>query len=163
MKTGLPPQTTRKEPSIRRHFGNGLLAYTVYAISFVVLFNSGTNSLQVGRQVLLCYEPHDGDPDQNVMRLIAMIGLSIVCLIHYFSARAGRKANRWFCVMKITILLILLGKTTKRAIMGPKIGFPQLSGQSDAFSNYAQALLLISFSFGGWENAGFVSQTPHMH
>ncbi|KAM5349432.1 hypothetical protein ACJ41O_005937 [Fusarium nematophilum] len=36
--------------------GDGLLAFVIYSISFIVFFNSGTNSLQFGRMVLLCID-----------------------------------------------------------------------------------------------------------
>ena len=141
---------------ILRQLGNGMFAYTVYAIMFVTVFNSGTNSLQVGRQVLLCIEPHQKDPSRDLMRFIAIVSLTIICLIHYSSARAGRAANKYFCVLKVLILFILLGVGMKRAIVGPKIGFPYIPDTRKTFSNYARALLLVMFSFEGWENANFV-------
>lgn len=63
--------------------------------------------------------------------------------------------NRYLYILKLVFLLVLLGAGAKRAVVGPKIGFPELEG-SKTFSNYAQALLLVLFSFEGWENASFV-------
>ena len=90
------------------------------------------------------------------MRFIAVVSLTIICFIHYSSARAGRAANKYFCVLKVLILFILLGVGMKRAIVGPKIGFPYIPDTRKTFSNYARALLLVMFSFEGWENANFV-------
>lgn len=60
------------------------------------------------------------------------------------------------------ICLVLLVAGVKRSIVGPKLGFPYLSHNSSGFSNYAQALLLVLFSFEGWENANFVSH-PYLY
>ena len=54
------------------------------------------------------------------------------------------------------ILLVVLFVGIKRAVVGPKLQFPRMSNDSKTFSNYARALLLVLFSFEGWENANFV-------
>ncbi len=143
---------------ILRHLGNGLFAYTIYAILFITLFNSGTNSLQVGRQVLIAVNPRENDPNRHLIGFIAVVVLTVVCFIHYFSARAGRAANRYLCILKLVFVVVLLGASAKTAMVGPKIGFPTLVDESKTFSNYARALMLVLFSFEGWENASFVSK-----
>jgi len=144
------------------HFcGNGLLAYTVYAVVFVTLFTNGTNTLQLGRLILISNKPEE-TPNLDLVRFIGMVCLTSVCLVHYFSTRAGRAANRILCRIKLFSLVVLLAAGAKRAAVGPPIHYPVIPGASGApppFSNYAKALLLVLYSFDGWENASFVRVT----
>ena len=64
-------------------------------------------------------------------------------------------------MMKLMILLVSLGMGMEKAIMGPKLGFPRLSDDTNGFSHDAKALLLVLFSFEGWENANTVG-LPHV-
>jgi amino acid transporter len=143
----------------RRNAGNGLFAYTVYAFIFVALFNSGTNCLQFGRQFLIGKSPNpDKEVDDDLVRLIAIIVLWAVCTLHFSSARAGRNINTFFAITKVLVLVILACRGSKKAAKGEMIGNlgPELI---QGRSRYATALLLVIFSFEGWENANFVS-TP---
>lgn len=129
-----------------RSFGNGLLAYTLYSFVFVTLFNNGTNTLQVGRQILISYNPQE-KPNLDLTRFMGVVCLTIVCLLHYFSARAGRVTNRILCILKLGLMVTLLVAGTKRATIGPKIPYPAMAGPPDTpppFSNHPKALLLVS-------------------
>jgi amino acid transporter len=91
------------------------------------------------------------------VRFIGIFALMMICLIQLFSSRAGRVLNRFFALVKITFLLVLfvsgcvyISKHAGRTHFTEKI--PNLP----AF-NYAQALLVVLYSFDGWENATFVS------
>lgn len=132
-----PYQSTRISYTILRHLGDGLCAFTVYAVLLVFLFNSGANSLQVGVQILLCINPHEENPDRLLMWFMAIVILSIVCLLHCFSGRAGRTMNKYFCWMKLVIIIVLVAVLMKRAIMGPRIGRPKAIGNVESFSNLA--------------------------
>ena len=155
------PQPRRIQRRILKFFGNGLFAYIVYAIMFVALFNSGTNSLQLGHQVLIIYNDHptSEDVNQDLIGFIAVTALTVVCLLNYFSTRIGRWITNIFCMVKILALLVLFCAGAKTAVAGPKLAFPVISTrrcESVPFSNYAKALLLVLFSFQGWENGTFV-------
>ncbi|SCO76585.1 uncharacterized protein FRV6_00797 [Fusarium oxysporum] len=50
----------------RKLMGDGLLAYIIYSLMFIVFFNSATNSLQFGRMVLMCINAHKADNDTVV-------------------------------------------------------------------------------------------------
>ena len=133
-------------PPFLRAFGNGLLAYTIYSFVFVTLFNNGTNTLQVGRQILISYNLQE-KPNRDLIRFIGVVCLTIVCLLHYFSARAGRVTNRILCILKLVLMVTLLVAGAKRATVGPKIPYPTMAGPPNTpppFSNYPKALLLVS-------------------
>ncbi|KAL6718835.1 hypothetical protein ACLMJK_003069 [Lecanora helva] len=146
----------KRRYTIRRHLGNGLGAFTVYGIAFTILFNSGTNSLQIGWQILICVNPHEEEPHHDLVRFIAIVAFTSVCILHYHSAGFVRALNKCLCGIKLTVWLVLLVMGIKRSIVGPKIGFPRFIDVHETFSGYSHALLFIMFSFGGWENASFV-------
>ncbi len=142
--------------------GNGLCAYITFAVLFVWVFNSATNNLQVGRQTLLVVEPRNQDPSRLLIWFVAVVVLSAVCFLHYFSARAGRVANRLLCLAKLGTLLVLLIAGSIMAARGAKIGCPLSVRNASDVSTYAHALALVLFSYQGWENAAFVSALhPH--
>jgi amino acid transporter len=162
-QAGELPQT--KKPFIRRFLGDGLLFYTVYAFLFVAFFNSGTNSLQIGRQILIAINPA-GPFNTHLMRFIAIVALSILCLLQYFSPKWGRKLNNFLALLKILSLLIVLfagaHKTYNGEYVGNGNGFESRAPceQSKSGIEVAKAMLLIIFSFEGWENATFVWPFP---
>ena len=88
--------------------GNGLFAYTLYAFIFVGTFNSGSNCMQIGRQVLILANPYDESPNGSLLRFIAICALSVVCLLHYFSPAWGRALNVKFALIKIGLLLAVV-------------------------------------------------------
>ena len=88
--------------------GNGLFAYTIYAFLFIGTFNSATNCMQVGRQILTLISPHDESPSGSLLRFIAIVALTVVCLLHYFSPAWGRALNLKFALTKIALLLALV-------------------------------------------------------
>lgn len=111
--------------------GDGLLAYIIYSLMFIVFFNSATNSLQFGRMILMCINSHkadnssnadedddtvvDGmdvtatnmDPDVNhdLMRFIGVTIISIICLAQFFCPSWGRNLNKFLAVVKIGFLI----------------------------------------------------------
>lgn len=126
--TGLPAQTPtppvtelnapepKRYPAIRRFLGDGLFAYITYSIAFILLFNSGTNSMQIGRFLLLCINSNknttsssteqDND-NQDLMRFIGVFVLSIICLLQYFSPGFGRRMNKTLAVIKLAFMVAL--------------------------------------------------------
>jgi amino acid transporter len=141
---------------LSRIFGDGLLAYTCYATLFVGVFNSGTNVLQIGRETLIAIHP-DEEPNGSLVRFIGVFALMMICLIQLFSSRAGRVLNRFLALVKITFLIVLF--VFGCAFIGKHGGathFTEKIPNLPAF-NYAQALLVVLYSYDGWENATFVS------
>jgi amino acid transporter len=108
------------------------------------------------------YVPYD--PDQRVLRLIAVVVLSFFCLIHYFSVSAGRALNKVFAFVKICLLLVVIFAGIYWCCTGGRLeswtasnGDLQIAYNSSDSTDSAAAFLLIIFSFTGWENATFVS------
>ncbi|KAF8864817.1 hypothetical protein BDZ45DRAFT_669190 [Acephala macrosclerotiorum] len=139
-----------------RIFGDGLLAYTCYAFLFIGVFNSTTNIMQIGRETLIAISP-DGNPNLNLLRFIGIFALMIICLIQLFSSRAGRALNKFLALVKITFLIVLFffgcAYISKH---GAQAHFTEKVPNLPAFG-YAQALLVVLYSYDGWENATFVA------
>ena len=154
-----PDQAARKRSIWTQVFGDGLLAYTVYAVLFCALFNSSTNALQVGREVLVAVRPQETTPQMDVLRLIGVFSLTILCLVNYWSSSVGRKLNRWVAVLKLVFLVILViagaVRTHYRKFEGN--GFVECAPVDHSAADAAKAMLLVIFSFEGWENATFVA------
>lgn len=202
--------------TIKKLSGDGLLGFVVYAVIFVGVFNSSTNSMQFGKVILVGIQADQFSKDarhelnRDLVRFIAVAALSIVCLVQFFSPRVGRRLNNMAAVVKILFMLLLIifgglaaSKARKSAtdwtekncvfnngtysvfpgntsccldsdtdsvlrdttcFLGDVIDdvirpdadnkFAKKGTGSDA---WAKALLLVLFSFEGWENATFVS------
>jgi len=149
--------TQPRQGLISRILGDGLLAYVVYAFLFVAIFNSCTNILQIGRQTLIAINP-DTPTNPDLMRFIAVFALSIICFIQLFSSRAGRALNNFTSILKILFLIVLLGFGFDALRRNGSAGdFTQNIPVDVANFSYAQALLIVLYSYEGWENATFVA------
>jgi len=150
-----PPR--QRQGLISRLLGDGLLAYTVYAFLFVAIFNSCTNILQIGRQTLIAISP-GSPPNADLMRFISVFALSIICFIQLFSSRAGRALNNFSSILKLLFLIVLLGFGFDSLRRNGSAGdfTDKVPSKVDNFS-YAQALLIVLYSYEGWENATFVA------
>ncbi|KAM6530406.1 hypothetical protein FALCPG4_008533 [Fusarium falciforme] len=176
-------------PAITRFLGDGLFAYITYSIAFVAFFNSGTNSMQIGRFLLLCIQDDkdttsssteqenkaeqevSNDINQDLMRFIGVVTLSIICLLQYFSPGFGRGMNKTLAVIKLAFMvaLFIVGiAATGRKIEDRSGDWYVWHPTKDEQENdsdigersdltFAKALLLVLFSFQGWENATFVA------
>ncbi|SCB65317.1 unnamed protein product [Fusarium graminearum] len=179
----LPPGDTRARssgpsarftPWYKKLLGDGLLAYIIYSLAFIMFFNSATNSQQFGRMILLCLHANKEDngydikKDQHLMRYIAVSIVSIICLAQFFSPAFGRRLNKFLAVVKIGFLLGLLA--VGLAALGRDFDSQSSAGSSldrtgdwaerrevRSKVSFAKALLVVLFSFEGWENATFVA------
>ncbi|KAF6513271.1 hypothetical protein HZS61_006596 [Fusarium oxysporum f. sp. conglutinans] len=160
----------------RKLMGDGLLAYIIYSLIFIVFFNSATNSLQFGRMILMCINAHkaddstkksraDSDVNQDLMRFIGVTILSIICLAQFFSPSWGRKLNKFLAVVKICFLIgvIIVALTALSNNIEDIEGNAVPRAQdwltwhgSPSKVQFAKALLAVLFSFEGWENATFL-------
>jgi amino acid transporter len=160
-----------------------LLVYTLYALFFVLVWNDATNSMQFALHVFISATwtgdacPESIDP--RFLRFLAVVLVTFVCLLHYFSARIGRVTNMTLAVGKFIMVLALFGLGCRAVQQNPNhganydhidtnitiissctnttISHIPASG-SKQVSNGAAAFLLVLFSFQGWENATFVSR-----
>ncbi|KAL2274877.1 hypothetical protein FJTKL_02697 [Diaporthe vaccinii] len=217
-KTGQLLSPVRR--TMRKLSGDGLLGFivyaVVYAVVFVGVFNSSTNSMQFGKVILVAIQADQFSKDarhelnRDLVRFIAVAALSIICLVQFFSPRAGRRLNNLAAVVRILFMLLLIifgGLAASKARKNPTdwtkkncvfgngtysvfpddttccldsdidsvlrdttcfLGdvvdniirpdtdnkFAKKGTGSDA---WAKAMLLVLFSFEGWENATFVA------
>lgn len=138
-----------------------MFAYIIYTFYFVFTYNTATNSMQLANQVLISANINDTGylPDGRLLRFIAVVALSIFCLLHYFSGRAGRTLNQVLAGFKLCMLLIVFIAGTIRAIHPFKADWAQHTnpaGITGSGSSSASAFLLVIFTFTGWDNATFV-------
>jgi len=124
------------------------------------MYNTATNSMQLANQVLISanIKTPSFQPDVRELRFIAIVALSFFCLMHYFSGHAGRTLNQIFALFKVILLVIVFFAGIVRASHHYTADWTQPSNPDRSSS--ATAFLLIVFSFTGWENAIFVSDSP---
>ncbi|KAF7556406.1 hypothetical protein G7Z17_g1479 [Cylindrodendrum hubeiense] len=166
------PRTLRKRLKrwLHKFLGDGLLAYISYSFSFIGLFNSGTNSMQTGRMILICIastnEAVNPDVHRDVVRLIGVCTMTALCLLQYFSPAFGRKLNQGLAVVKIIFLValcIVAIVATARPLTRPDGTVVNRAAdwhewhKPNSWKPFAKALLAVLFSFEGWENATFVA------
>jgi len=110
--------------------------------------------MQFARQVIMVATQSDSISDQRVMRLVAVVIMSLICLLLYFSTATGRKLNRYLAWMKIGLMIVIFIAGGVKAGKGPAhdISFEFES----ASSNSAIALLQVLYAYQGWENATLV-------
>lgn len=140
-----------------------LLLYTWYTIYFVTLYTTCSNSLQFAKQVLIAADVGDPSPDRRLICFIAFTVTSAVCLLLYFDSQTSRYVNSGTALAKVILLLVVLGAgcqylRTHSIDPKPWSEASRTVNEPDRF----QGLLLVFFSYHGWENATFVSdhQSP---
>ncbi|KAF4459686.1 High-affinity methionine permease [Fusarium albosuccineum] len=153
----------------RKVFGDGLCAFINYSIAVILFFNSGTNSMQFGRMVLLCIQSDrtgvnnvPADINRDLMRFIGIVVLSVICLLQYFGPSFGRRLNKTLVIIKLGSLLGLLISeivaTTRDIDIDRSADWTVWHDSAEPNKIvFAKAMLSVLFSFQGWENATFVS------
>lgn len=69
----------------------------------------------------------------------------------------------WLAIFKVAFLFILVSKGWDMIRNKTKIpAYQVMTTEAPSRSNLAKALLLVIFSFEGWENANFVSEVPRL-
>jgi amino acid transporter len=132
----------------------------------VLVYGDATNSMHFGEQVLIsatwtstviapATEPSI-TIEPRMMRFIAVVILSLICMFHYFTARGGRALNQALAFGKFVALLALIGLGARTVQENRQAGANYPLTPTRTLSNTAAALLLVLFSFQGWENATFV-------
>lgn len=105
------------------------------------------------------------DVNAPLMRFIGVVALSILCLIQLASPRAGRRMNKLAAIIKICSVLALIGVIARYAVNSPVITSWSVWSDTKGSSSWdwAKALMAVIFSFDGWENATFVSESGTVH
>ena len=136
-----------------------------------IIFYSNSSEIFCGGQfltshsslesIIVYYGSTAPAPNEKVLRFIAFVVLTTVCLLHFFSARAGRKLNRALATLKILSLCIVAFAGCNLIMKNYKNGIhqPSWQGKAPSPSSPAIALYYVIFSFQGWENATFVGSS----
>jgi amino acid transporter len=101
------------------------------------------------------------DFDPRLVRFIAVCILSAICLLHYFSSQLGLFLNKLLALYKALLLFSIF-------IAGMIASGKEGSGAHDWTTKYPPghgnrgisslaALVLVLYSYTGWENANYVS------
>lgn len=102
-------------------------------------------------------------------RGVALVGITLVCLIHAFAPKMGIWLGNILGCLKLIILMlvvctgfaVLSGKSASKSpqnfsnFHGP--GEVKSHNEMEAAGGYALALLQVLYSYSGWENANYVS------
>lgn len=138
---------------------------------FVALRNSHANSLTFGNAVQTAVLPEKAQNDPGIQRVIAVAIVGITCLAHahsrkHYIAISNVTAPFKFLLLVFVIILGLLAYGGVQSSAGRK-AYPTQYGKdnlNDAFTGtsthsyfWGMALLIVSRSFSGFENANLVS------
>ena len=136
-----------------------LLATVLFSAFFIIGSNTDGNSLQFAKNTLLAANPevtNTTELDKRLVTLIAIIVLTIISFVHYFSRNSGLFLNLSFAGFKI-ILVIVLTIAGGIASGQPVNGKSDWGNQPIPKKDVLAALIYIMYSYQGWENANYVS------
>ena len=137
-----------------------MLAYTLYAIHFVVLMTPSTNCLHFSALVLLVGGKVPQD-HQWLLRCYAIVILTFVCLTFVcLTLLCNRNTlsllNNVFACFKLVMLfgiIAYLGESANTVYWHLDEG---IGTKNTTVVSYFLAFLHILFAFSGWENPTFV-------
>lgn len=137
-----------------------LLATIIFSGFFLVLGNSYGNSVTFAKHVMLAVEPDYAtttELDTRQVRFIAIVVLSAVCLLHYFSNKFGLFLNKLFALFKVILLITVFVAGIKAANKdgSGRNDFRETHGERKSVDGLA-AMVLIFYAYQGWENANYV-------
>lgn len=125
---------------------------------FICFGNTAGNSVAFAKHVLAASDSDvekTTDFDKRLINLIAVSVLSLVCLLHYFSAATGLFLNRMFAYYKIGFLFaVFVAGTAARHNVGS--GIADWGSTSHSSFGTLSAMIYILYSYQGWENANYV-------
>jgi amino acid transporter len=147
------------------------LATCMYGIPFILLGNLAGNALALGRYVMLAAGYSDAAGKLTASRGsvigIAIGALTLVILLHMSSRRGGIILNNAFAIFKVLLLLaiIVIGfafrgdSWPQKYHLGGQNYAPKTSfaDRTKAFSSYTQSLLVVMYSYSGYEQPFYVS------
>lgn len=115
--------------------------------------------MKFAQQVLLAanYSDHESGPvDQRLMRFIAFIITSATALLLLFSSAKSRIANSLTAVAKVLCLVAVVIATGVFARKHGSNTHDWYQWGSEQGRDWTSAILIVFFSFFGWDNATLV-------
>jgi hypothetical protein len=132
----------------------------VFSGFFLLLGNSYGNSISFAKNILLSADltkAQTSELNARLVRFVAIAVVSLVCLLHYFSSRAGLFLNKALFWYKSLLLLVVLSAGIHHA---RKHGneWNNYNGQKQRGSSMdcLAAMISIFYTYQGWENANYV-------
>ncbi|OCL12989.1 amino acid transporter [Glonium stellatum] len=138
----------------------GMLSAVIFAGFFLILASSAGNAIAFAKHVLLAAQ--DGtnsmELDGRLVHFFAVTVVLAVCLLHYFSHRFGMFLNRVLALFKGLLLfsIFVAGVIASRKEGSGLSDFRHVPGKHANVDSIA-ALVLILYSYQGWENANYVA------
>lgn len=147
-------------------------AACMFGWTFVLVGNSAANCMSFGVHIIQAFE---GDASHaGKVQAIAITVATVVCTIHALGRNFGITLNNIFATGKVGMLcvVIILGFMVLHntvitrdpgsyANLAPATSFKPVATGPRGAHGYAAAYLDIIFTFGGWNQANYVSQnTP---
>ncbi|KAF2795499.1 hypothetical protein K505DRAFT_336004 [Melanomma pulvis-pyrius CBS 109.77] len=138
-----------------------LLLTILFSGFFLVLGNSYGNSISFAKNVLLSADltkAQTTELDTRLVRFVAIAVVTLVCLLHYFSSRAGLFLNKALFWYKSVLLLIVFA-----------VGMNFMRNNGSQWNNYngmvergssldcLAAMISIFYTYQGWENANYIA------
>lgn len=129
-----------------------------------MLGNSYGNSVAFAKHALLAVDPDvakSAQLDTRLVRFIAIAVLTVVCFLHYFSSRFGLFLNKLLALFKIILLftVFVAAIIAREYEDSGRQDFNEYHGDQNAMNGIA-AMVLIMYTYQGWENANYVSAVP---
>ncbi|KAK2748441.1 hypothetical protein FQN55_004380 [Onygenales sp. PD_40] len=154
-------QYVYKKPSYRKD--TVLLSVCTFGVVFIIFGNVAGNCLNFAEKAL---RASNAEPTNGAVRGIAIAVALFTCFIHTLSRRGGIVLSNFLAIIKLAILLLII----IAAIVAGAGGFPNTQSQAsvnfdthNSFRNasthandYANAFLLIIFTFSGFEQPNYV-------
>jgi amino acid transporter len=129
-----------------------------------MLNNTYGNSVTFAKHVMLAANPSTSistELDSRMIRFIAIVVLTVVCLLHYFSSRFGLFMNKVLAIFKLLLLVtvIIAGVNAAKEPGSGLKDFEESYGKKNSADGLA-AMVLILYAYSGYENANYVSPSP---
>ena len=131
----------------------------------MLLYTTCTNSLQFANQVLRAADvgnlTAEWSPDRRLLGTLAFLITTGVCLLLYFDSQTSRKLNVALAAAKVALLVAVFGAGCFYRARNEHVSSgwsSHIQGINVPPFGWARALVIVFFSFHGWENATFVSK-----
>ena len=142
-------------------------ASCIFGVFFVVLGNTAANTIAFAKHMLLAFDDTNQNPDYRLQRFVALVCISLICLIHIFSRKLGILMNNALAAHKVGLLLFVVvagfaclagagGSGQKKDEYGKVNLENAFAGGSDSPYAYASAMIGVLFAYQGWENGNYV-------
>ena len=83
-------------------------ASCIFGVFFVLLGNTAANTIAFAKHMLLAFDDTNQNPDYRLQRFVALVCISLICLIHIFSRKLGILMNNALAAYKVGLLLFVV-------------------------------------------------------